>query len=94
VTIRSVNIRENQMVGGKCKNINSRRHCKLATSEPSFSMTAGLTHLKNKDSDLKYNLMNIIDMFKEDINDSLKEIQKNTGKQIETLKKETSKSLK
>ena len=57
-------------------------------------MTAGLTHLKNKDSDLKYNLMNIIDMFKEDINDSLKEIQKNTGKQIETLKKETSKSLK
>jgi hypothetical protein len=31
--------------------------------------------------------------FKEDINNSLKEIQESTGKQVEALKKETQKSL-
>lgn len=33
--------------------------------------------------------MQIIEAFKEDINNSLKEIQENTGKQIEALKEET-----
>ena len=32
--------------------------------------------------------------FKKDINNSLKEIQENTGKQVEALKEETKKSLK
>jgi F0F1-type ATP synthase membrane subunit b/b' len=32
--------------------------------------------------------------FKKDINNSLKEAQENTGKQVETLKEETQKSLK
>ena len=36
----------------------------------------------------------VIDDFKKDINNSLKEIQENTGKQIEALKEETQKSLK
>jgi hypothetical protein len=31
----------------------------------------------------------MIDEFKEDINNSLKEIQENPGKQVEDLKKET-----
>jgi len=38
--------------------------------------------------------MTLIENFKKDINNSLKEIQENTGKQIEALKEETLKSLK
>jgi hypothetical protein len=36
----------------------------------------------------------MIEDFKKDINNSLKEIQQNTGKQLEALKEETQKSLK
>ena len=36
----------------------------------------------------------MIEDFKKDINNSLKEIQENTGKQVEALKEETQKSLK
>ena len=35
----------------------------------------------------------MIEEFKKDINNSLKEIQENTGKEVEDLKKETQKSL-
>jgi hypothetical protein len=35
----------------------------------------------------------IIEDFKKDINNSLKEIQENIGKQVEALKEETQKSL-
>ena len=38
--------------------------------------------------------MKIIESFKEDINNSLKEMQENTRKQIESLKEETNHSLK
>ena len=38
--------------------------------------------------------MIIIEDFKKNINNSLKEIQENIGKEVETLKKETQKSLK
>jgi hypothetical protein len=38
--------------------------------------------------------MTMIEDFKKDINKSLKEIQENTGKQLEALKEETQKSLK
>jgi hypothetical protein len=38
--------------------------------------------------------MKIIEDFKKDINNSLKEIQENPSKQVESLKKETHKSLK
>ena len=38
--------------------------------------------------------MVMIEDFKKDINSALKEIQKNTGKQVEALKEETQKSLK
>ena len=33
--------------------------------------------------------MKMIEAFKEDINNSLKEIQENTGKEVEVLKRET-----
>ena len=36
----------------------------------------------------------MIEEFKKDINNSLKEIQENTGKQVENLKEEPQKSLK
>jgi hypothetical protein len=36
----------------------------------------------------------IIEDFKKDINTSLKEMQENTGKQVDVLKEETQKSLK
>jgi len=39
-------------------------------------------------------MMMMIENFKKDINNSLKEIQDNTGKQVEGLKEETEKSLK
>jgi vacuolar-type H+-ATPase subunit E/Vma4 len=45
-------------------------------------------------TDLKSYLMMLIQDFKKDINNSLKEIQENTGKQVEALKEETQKSLK
>jgi uncharacterized protein YukE len=38
--------------------------------------------------------MRKIESFKDDINNSLKEIQENTGKRVEALKKETNKSHK
>jgi hypothetical protein len=45
------------------------------------------TH-KKQDSDLKsyLNLMMLVEDFKKDINNSLKEIQENTAKQVEVLK--------
>ena len=50
--------------------------------------------LEKQDVDLKSYLMMLIEDFKKDINSSLKEIQENTGKQVEALKEETHKSLK
>jgi vacuolar-type H+-ATPase subunit E/Vma4 len=38
--------------------------------------------------------MMLVEDFKKDINNSLKEIQENTGKQVETIKEEMQKSLK
>jgi hypothetical protein len=37
--------------------------------------------------------MILIEYFKKDINNSFKEIQENTGKQVDTLNEETQKSL-
>jgi hypothetical protein len=48
---------------------------------------------EKQDSDLKSHLMMMIEDFKKDTNNSLKEIQEYTGKQEEALKEETQKSL-
>jgi uncharacterized protein (UPF0218 family) len=50
-------------------------------------------HIRKARCDLKSYLM-MIEGFKKDINNSFKEIQENTGKQVEDLKEETQKSLK
>jgi hypothetical protein len=84
------------MVGGKHKNISNRNQVYLA-SEPSSPTIAspGYTITPGKqDSDLKSHLtMMMTEDFKKDINDSLKEIQENTGKQVEILEEETRKEL-
>ena len=82
---------------GKHKNINNRNPFELATSEPSTNTTASL-ECPNKpikqDSDLNSQFMKVIEDFKKDINNLLKEIQKSTSKQVEAQKKETHKFLK
>jgi hypothetical protein len=85
------------MVRGKCKNKSNRNQGYLASSEPSSPIIAspGYPNTPEKqDSDLKSHLMMMIGDFKKDINNSLKEIQENTDKQLEALKDETQKSLK
>jgi gas vesicle protein len=49
---------------------------------------------KKQGMDLKSYLMMVIEGFKKGINNSLKEIQGNTAKQVEVLKEEIQKSLK
>jgi hypothetical protein len=49
---------------------------------------------EKQDLDLKPYLMILVEDFKTEINNSLKEIQENTAKQVEALKDETQKSLK
>jgi DNA anti-recombination protein RmuC len=85
------------MAGGKYKNTSNRNQGYLASSEPNSLTIAspGYTNTSEKqDSDLKSLLMMMIENFKKDINNSLKEIQENTGKQQEALKEETQNSLK
>ena len=79
---------------GKGKDISNRNQGYLASSEPSSPTTASPGYpntMEDQDSHLKSYLMMIIEDFKKDINDSLKEIQENTDKKIEALKEETQK---
>jgi FtsZ-binding cell division protein ZapB len=85
------------MARGKHKNISNKNHGYLASSEPSFPTIAILdtsSCRKKQDFDLTSLLMMITEEFKKDINNSLKEKQDNTGKQVEALKEEAEKSLK
>jgi hypothetical protein len=64
----------------------------LASSEHNSPTipSPGYTNIPEKQElDLKSLLMMMIEDFKKDINNSLKEIQENTGKQLEVLKEET-----
>ena len=81
---------------GKSKNTSHRNQGYVASPEPSSPTIASpgyTTILEKQDSDLKSLLMMMIKDFK-DINNSLKEIQKNIGKQVEILKEETQLLLK
>jgi hypothetical protein len=79
------------MVRGKSKNISNRNQGYLASPE-TISLTAvspGYSNTPQKqDSGLKSYVMMMIGNFKKDINNSLKEIQENTCKQLEALKEE------
>jgi hypothetical protein len=91
---RAGSTRDNQITEGKHKNISNRNQGYLASSEPISPTIASFGYTKTmekQDSDLKSLLMAMIEDFKKDINNSLKEIQKNTGKQLEALKEERQK---
>ena len=69
----------------------------MATSEPSSPTTASPRYpntLEKQELDLKSYLMMLIEGFKRDLINSLKEIQENVGQQVKALKEETQKSLK
>jgi hypothetical protein len=77
------------MVRGKHKTIGNRSQHMWASSEPSSPTTSSPEYTntpKNKEADLKSYLMEIIESFKEGINKSLKQIEKNTGKHLKALK--------
>jgi hypothetical protein len=79
-----------QMVKGKHKTIRNRSQNMWASSEHSLPTTASPEYTntpENQKSVLKSYLIKRIQSFKEDINDSLKEIQENTGKQVKELNK-------
>ena len=85
------------MAKGKCKNLTNRNQGYMASSEPNSSTTAshGYPNTPEKqDLDLKSHRMMLIEQFKKDVNNSFKEIQENTGEQVEYLKEETQKYLK
>jgi hypothetical protein len=85
------------MAKGKHKNLTNRNQNKLASTECSTTtaVSSGYPNiLEKQDLDLKSYLMMLVEGFKSDINNSLKEIQKNTATQVEVLKEETQKYLK
>jgi hypothetical protein len=85
------------MVGGKHKKRSNRNQGYLASSEhnsPTIPSTGYTITLEKQDMGLKSLLIMMMEDLKKDINNSLKEIQVNTGKQVEVLKEETQKSLK
>jgi hypothetical protein len=79
------------MAKGKCKNLTNRNQENSASSEPSTPTTVSPgypnTH-ETQDSGLKSYLMMLVEDFKKGINNSLKEIQENTDKQVEDLEEE------
>ena len=85
------------MAKGKRKNLTNRNQEHWASSELSTPTTVspGYPNTPEKqDSDLKTYVMMVVEDFKKGINNSLKEIQENTAKQVEALKEEAQKSLK
>jgi phage-related protein len=85
------------MAKGKHKSLTSRNQEHSASSEPSTPTTASPKYLntpEKQDSDLKSYLMKLVEDFKKDINYSLKEIEKNSAKDVEVPIEETQKSLK
>jgi hypothetical protein len=85
------------MVKGKHKKLTNRNQGYMASSEPSSPRTASPEYPntpEKQDLDVKSYLMMLIEEFNKDINNFLKEIQENIGKEEEALKEETQKSLK
>jgi hypothetical protein len=77
------------MTKGTCKNLTNRNQEHWASSESSMPTTAspGYSNTPEKqDSNLKSYLVVVVEDFKKGINNSLKEIQENTAKQVEALK--------
>jgi hypothetical protein len=77
------------MAKGRCKNLTSRHQDHSPSSEPSTPTSAspGYPNTSEKlDPDLKAYLMMMVEDIKKDFNNSLKEIQENTVKELQVLK--------
>jgi gas vesicle protein len=77
------------MVKGKCEELTNRNQDHSPSSESSTPTSASPEYPntpKKQDSDLKSYLMMLVEDFKKGINNSIKEIQENTAKEIEVLK--------
>jgi hypothetical protein len=82
---------------GKHKNLTNRNQDHRPSSEPitPTSASPGYTNTPEKlDPNLKAYLMMMVEDIKTDFNNSLKEIQDNTAKQVKVIKEEAQKSLK
>ena len=85
------------MAKGKLKNLTNRNQDHSPSSEPSTPTSAspGYPNTPEKqDSNLKSYLMMMVEDIKKDFNNSLKEIQGNTAKQVENLKRKHKNPLK
>ena len=86
------------MAKGKHKNLSNRNQDHSPLSERSTPTPPRPGHPNTTEKivvpDLKAYLMMIVEDIKKDFNNSLKEIQENTAKQVEDLKEEAQKSLK
>jgi hypothetical protein len=85
------------MVKGKRKNLTNRNQDHSASSEPNTptTLSPGYPNKPEKqDSDLNSYLMMLVEDFKKDINNSLKEIQENTAEKVQVLKEEAQRPLK
>jgi hypothetical protein len=77
------------MMKGKHRNLTNRNQDHSPSSEPSTTTSAnpGFPNTpKKQESDLKSYLMMLVEDNKKDFNNSLKEIQENTAKDVEVLK--------
>ena len=77
------------MVKGKHKNLTNRNQDHTPSSEPStlISPSPGHPNTPEKlDLDLKAYLMMMVEDIKKDFNNSLKEIQENTAKELQVFK--------
>jgi FtsZ-binding cell division protein ZapB len=85
------------MAKGKGKNLTNINQEHWASSEPSTPTTTSPGYPstpEKQDVDLKSYLMMVVEDLKKGTNNSLKEIQENSAKEVEALKEEAQKSLK
>ena len=82
------------MAKGKCKNLTNRNQDHSPSSEHSTPTSASPGHPnkpKKLDLDLKAYLMMMVEDIKKDFNNSLKEIQEHTTKELQLLKEKKKK---
>ena len=85
------------MVKGKCKNLTNRKQDHSPSSEPSTHTSPSPGHPNTPEKqnvDAKSYLMILLEVFKKDINNSLKEIQGNTAKELQVFKEKQEKTTK
>jgi hypothetical protein len=78
------------MAKGKHKNLTNRNQGHSPSSERSTPTSTSPGHLNTPeklDQDLKAYLLMMVEDIEKDFNNSLKEIQENTSKELQTLKK-------